>query len=84
MGFSNITMPFITKNYGTFTLPSGCQATSPNFTLASSDAGFTRTEHAWTKATPIDTNVTHFMEGIQHDEMDELLAALQSTRSNLT
>ena len=79
-----ISMPFITKAYGTFTLPPGCQATSPNFTLASSDAGFTRTEHAWTRATPINSNITTFMEGIAHSEMDELLAALQSTRTNLT
>ena len=79
-----ITMPFITKAYGSFVLPAGCRATSPNFTLASSDARFTRTEGAWTRATPIPTNVTQFMDGIRQDEMDTLLHALQNTRHNLT
>ena len=79
-----LTTPFHTTAYGTFHLPAGCTADSDQFILASADSGYTRTEAAWTKATPISTNVSHFMDGLDSSDIDDLLTGLRQTKINLT
>ena len=81
---SPIQSAFVTHDFGSIALPSGCHATSDAFLLSSSDAAFTRHEAAWGHRATLSTTTTTMLEDIDTKTLKTLISDSNHILSNMS